>query len=255
MNINIISDSKFSDLKCNLLGIGIDKSDLPKTLSKCEKLARNEFLQYLVVLKFWDLIKAKHSSEFMDYITKAGIIVTSSGLLVGASHFLGHKSVRIHNMFDLVIRLLTLAERQERTVYLLGSTKNTLQQAERNLKRSFPTLRIVGRYSGKHTQGEEKSIVQAIRKASPGLLLVGNGVRNRELWLLNNKGKLPPGLGIWIEDCFEIFAGKKKRPVKQGIFSILKGTLNIIIQPWRLLELPILIYFIFLLLIAKIKKK
>ena len=50
----------------------------------------------------------------------------------------------------------------------------------------------------------------AIQKAEPTILLVGSGAPRGELWLLRNKKRLRPGLTVWVEDCFEVFAGKKR---------------------------------------------
>jgi exopolysaccharide biosynthesis WecB/TagA/CpsF family protein len=109
-----------------------------------------------------------------------------------------------------VIRLLSLAERFNRTVYLLGGRKDAVEKAERNLRDSFRGLRLVGRHAGYFPKSQEKNVLLAIKKATPTFLLVGSGL---------------PGRDLWVDDCFELFSGKKKsnRPASGNLLGLATG--------------------------------
>jgi len=102
------------------------------------------------------------------------------------------------------------AERFSRTVYLLGGRKDEVEKAERNLRDSFRGLRLVGRHAGFYPKSQEKNVLLAIKKATPTFLLVGGGLPGRDLWVLRRKKELTPGIYLWVDDCFELFSGKKK---------------------------------------------
>lgn len=157
-------------------------------------------------------------------------------------------------VFDLIIRLLLLAERNDYTVYLLGGNKDILQQAERNLRDSFRGLRIVGRFVGGYSRQQEEQILLAIQKAEPTILLVGSGVPHGELWLLRNKRRLRPGLAFWVEDCFEVFAGKK-RSAPTRFVRVAATTFGSLLRPWRLLRMLSLAYFVSLVLVHRIRRQ
>ena len=107
---------------------------------------------------------------------------------------------------------------------------------------------MVGRFYGFFPRAVEGDIVTAIKKSSPSLLLVGTGVPGRERWLLRHKKELNPGLSLWADNCFEVFAGTEKQ-VSRKLHSLGLGMLSGIgRKPWRVaLIFPYFWYLILLL--------
>jgi UDP-N-acetyl-D-mannosaminuronic acid transferase (WecB/TagA/CpsF family) len=68
----------------------------------------------------------------------------------------------------------------------------------------------VGRHAGFYPKSQEKNVLLAIKKAAPTFLLVGSGLPGRDLWVLRRKKEFTPGIYLWVDDCFELFSGKKK---------------------------------------------
>ena len=126
--------------------------------------------------------------------------------------------------FKFVVSLLTVLERWEYSVYLLGGADQVLKKAEKNIHSTFPRLKIVGRHERRIRKQEEPAIIEAIRKSSPCLLLVGKGIRGGELWIARNSRRLSSGLRLWCSDLFDVFAEKKRRPT-DAVFE--KGLENI----------------------------
>jgi len=56
----------------------------------------------------------------------------------------------------------------------------------------------------------ERNVLLAIKKATPAFLLVGSGLPGRDLWILRRKKELTPGIYLWVDDCFDVFSGRKK---------------------------------------------
>jgi N-acetylglucosaminyldiphosphoundecaprenol N-acetyl-beta-D-mannosaminyltransferase len=121
-------------------------------------------------------------------------------------------------------------------VYLLGGRKEHLQRTEKNLRASFPRLRVVGRYAGYYASRVEQDIITAIRKAGPRLILVGSGVPGGELWALRHRKQLTPGVSLWVGDCFEVFAGAKRQIPRGAYLAGLESYSGWLLRPWRLLR-------------------
>jgi N-acetylglucosaminyldiphosphoundecaprenol N-acetyl-beta-D-mannosaminyltransferase len=117
--------------------------------------------------------------------------------------------------FDFVVNLLTILEEREFSLYLLGGRRRILQKTEKNIRQTFPRLRIVGRFIGAFKRHEEAGILEAIRKASPSLLLVGKGVRGEEQWIARHTTQLSHGLRLWCSDLYDVFAERKRRPSRK----------------------------------------
>jgi N-acetylglucosaminyldiphosphoundecaprenol N-acetyl-beta-D-mannosaminyltransferase len=166
----------------------------------------------IVLLSLWDLLRARKAGEYRNYVQGAALIIPISKSLVSGARFLKHKTPFRYMPFDFVISLLSILERREFTVYLLGSKAHILKRAERNMTQTFPGLRVVGRHSGGYKKQAEETLLTAMKKAAPSLMLVGKGVHGREKWLARHTAKLSPGLRLWCSDIFEVFAEKKRRP-------------------------------------------
>ena len=236
----------------DFLGLPLDAGGEEEALAVLEQLATGQAASYLAMVDMRRVLRARIRSEHARHIRQAGAVLTTSSLVAGSASFLGRDGVKPMRVFHLVIRLLSLAERNDYTVYLLGGNKQLLQQAERNLRDSFRRLRIVGRFVGGYSRRQEEQILLAIQKAEPTILLVGSGAPRGELWPLRNKKRLRPGLTVWVEDCFEVFAGKK-RSAPSRLARATRVTLGSLLPPWRLLRLPALAYFVGLVLVHRIR--
>jgi len=166
----------------------------------------------IVLLSLWDLLRARRNNEYRNYILNAALVIPISKSLVSGAKFLTGKKVTRYMPFNFIISLLTLLERQEYPLYLLGHKSRILKKAEKNIHSTFPRLKIVGRYGGNIRKQEEQVIIEAIRKVSPSLLLAGKGIRGGELWIARNGNHLNSGFRLWCSDLFDVFAEKRRRP-------------------------------------------
>ena len=202
-----------------LLKIPIDivkPEDLPDLISgmiQQEKSSReHQAKKDIVLLSLWDLLRARRNNEYRSYLFNAVLVIPISKSIVTGVKFLTGKKVYRYMPFNFVISLLSILEKLEYPLYLLGSRGQILKKAEKNIRSTFPRLKIVGRFEGKIRRHEESKVIEAIRKASPSLLLAGKGIRGEELWIAKNSSRLNLGFRLWCSDLFNVFAEKKRRP-------------------------------------------
>ena len=211
--------------RIQVLDVPVDCIEQEQALAQLEGLLADKDRHQLVFLNRRKLFKARRDAEFRRCLRDASLILPVSPAVVRAAAFLKRDPLGLSSPFPFVIRLLALAERLNKSVYLLGSRKEELERAERNLRGSFPKLRLVGRHAGFFQKPAQKDVLLAIRKASPALLLVGDGLPGRDLWILRNKKELGPGVALWAGECFDLFSGKNR----SGRVAV-DGTPG----PWRL---------------------
>jgi N-acetylglucosaminyldiphosphoundecaprenol N-acetyl-beta-D-mannosaminyltransferase len=154
-----------------------------------------------------------------------------------------------------VISILTFLESREETVYLLGAKPAILRKSEQNVRQTFPRLRVIGRFPGTFRKQDESTLLLAIRKSAPALLLVGSGVRGRERWISRNSDRLPKGLRLWVSDLFEIFAEKRKRPSRFAFDHGIEWVGFCLQKPFYIFRVFPFIYYQLLLLVYKIKNR
>ncbi|MDR0590104.1 MAG: WecB/TagA/CpsF family glycosyltransferase [Spirochaetaceae bacterium] len=177
----------------------------------------------IVLLSLGDLLRARRSGEYRSFVLGAALVIPISKSLIRGARFLTGKTPVRYMPFDFVISLLTALEAREYSVYLLGGKSRILKICEKNIRQTFPKLRVVGRYRGSFKRNEEGILLQAIRKAAPSLLLVGKGVHGGERWIARNSSALSSGLRLWCSDLFEVFAERKDRPSREIFDRGLEG--------------------------------
>jgi N-acetylglucosaminyldiphosphoundecaprenol N-acetyl-beta-D-mannosaminyltransferase len=207
----------------------------------------------IVLLSLWDLMRARRSGEFRTMLAGASLVLPISRAITKGAHFLRKPEPLRYMPFDFAVKLLGALERRGKSVYLLGSTLTSIQRAERNIKSTFPGLRVVGRFAGRYPKQLEGSIVEAVKKATPSLLLVGTGVPGREKWIPRNLARFNSGIYLWCSDLFEIFAERRSKPSKSLFRSGLEWLPVLLRKPWKAYRVFIFLWYNILLLAARFK--
>jgi N-acetylglucosaminyldiphosphoundecaprenol N-acetyl-beta-D-mannosaminyltransferase len=207
----------------------------------------------IVLLSLWDLLRARRSGEYRSYITRASLVIPISKSITSGLKFLTGKKAYRYMPFDFIISILTILEKREFSTFLLGGKKKILNIAEKNIRQTFPRLRIVGRCHGNFKRHEEAIIIKAIKKASPSLLLVGKGVSGKEKWIARNHVAIgQKGMRLWCSDIFDVFAEKKKHPSTRTFNAGLEWVGFCFQNPIRFFRVFPYIYYKFLLLANKL---
>ncbi|MDR3276172.1 MAG: WecB/TagA/CpsF family glycosyltransferase [Treponema sp.] len=206
----------------------------------------------IVLLSVWDLLRARRDREYRTFIQGASLVIPISKSLVDGARFLTGKTPIRYMPFNFVISLLSILEKGEYSCYLLGGRKQILRKTEKNIRQTFPSLRIVGRFPQGWKRSEEATLLEAIRKAAPSLLLAGKGIRGEERWIVRNSSILNQGFRLWCSDLFEVFAEKKKRP-SPGVFNRGFEWLGYCFrQPLKFFRVFLYLYYRFLLIIYRL---
>jgi N-acetylglucosaminyldiphosphoundecaprenol N-acetyl-beta-D-mannosaminyltransferase len=207
----------------------------------------------IVLLSLWDLMRARRSGEFRTMIAGASLVLPISLAITKGARFLRRTEPVRYMPFDFVVKLLAALEKRGKSVYLLGSTRTSIQRAERNIKSTFPGLHVVGRFAGRYPKQLEISIVEAVKKATPSLLLVGAGVPGREKWIPRNLARFNTGIYLWCSDLFEIFAERRSKPSKSLFRRGLEWLPFLLRRPWKVYRIFIYLWYNVLLLVARFR--
>ena len=84
----------------------------------------------------------------------------------------------------------------------------------------------------------ETDIITAIKKTSPSLVLLSDGIKGKHLWSYRKKKQFNQGLFLYYKDAFRIFSKRKKR-VSNAVFE--KG-----FEMWyEIIRNPLKVFLIF----------
>jgi len=239
-------------LRVNLLKVPVDIISPEELGSFVYDLLKDDKEHNIVLLSLWDLLWARMNSEYRFYVLRADLVIPISKSIISGVKFLTGKKAFRYMPFDFIVSMLTILENREFSCYLLGGKNKVLLKTEKNIRQTFPRLRIVGRYPGYFKKQDEATIIKAIKKASPSLLLAGKGIRGKERWIARNTLALGKGMRLWCSDIYDVFAERKKHPSRMAFNSGLEWIGYCFQNPLKFFRIFPYIYYIFMLLIYKI---
>lgn len=191
----------------------------------------------IVLLSANDLMRARSSAELRTMIAGASLVIPISMSIITTAKFLKKPIPIRYEPFDFIVRLLGILERWGKSTYLFGASPKSLTKASKNLKTTFPGLRVVGGHSARFPKSFHPKIVEAIRKAAPTLLLIGSGVPGRERWIPRNMKNFNSGIQLWCSDIFDVFAERRNRPSAPLFAKGLEWLYYLPGHPWRIFRI------------------
>ena len=114
--------------RIQVLDVPVDCIDQDEALKTIEGFLADRQRHQLVFLNRPKLFRARRDAEFRRCLREASLILPVSPAVVRAAGFLKREPLHLIAPFTFVIRLLALAERLNRSVYLLGSRKEEVEQ-------------------------------------------------------------------------------------------------------------------------------
>lgn len=241
--------------RISVVGVPVDICP-PEELEKeiLEILAKPGTKQ-IVFLSIWKLLKARHKGDMADCVKNADLVIPISKSILRGAKFLKKDIPERYNPFDLVIRILSILESHFKTAYLFGSYKKTLIKTENNIRDTFPSLRIVGRYVGYYPKQIENDIISAIFKSQPSLVLMSDGIKEKDCWAYKRRNRFSSSIFLYYKDSFGIFSERVKK-ISEKTFN--KGNeffVELLHNPFKIFLIFPLIWFIILLVFYRLFKK
>lgn len=220
--------------RINLIGVPVDICEPENLENEVLEILACPGTKQIIFLSIWDLLKARRKGDFSECIKNADLILPISKSILKGARFLKKPVPVRYNPFTAVIQILGIIDSHYKSLYLLGSHKKTLLKAEKNVHDTFPGIHVVGRYVGYYPKQDEADIVQAIFKAQPSLVLVSDGIKDKNCWAYKRRNRFSSSIFLYYHDCFGIFSERIKR-IKEKTFE--KGNeifVEIIHNPFKI---------------------
>ena len=197
--------------RINLIGVPVDVCGPENLEAAVLELLAKPGTKQIIFLSIWDLLKARRKNEFSDCEKNDELVLPISKSILKGAKFLRKPVPVRYNPFTAVIQVLSILDSHYKSLYLLGPHKKTLLKAERNVHDTFPGLKVVGRFSGYYSKQDEDDVVQAIFKSQPSLVLVSEGIKDKNCWAYKRRNRFSSSIFLYYKDCFGIFADRIRR--------------------------------------------
>jgi len=113
---------------------------------------------------------------------------------------------------DLFHDVARVAPARGARMFLLGATKQVIDDAAQRIRRLYPDLELAGYASGYlRRESDEERIIEVINAAHPDILWLGLGVPAEQAFAVRNRGRLRVGLIKTSGGLFDYISGKNAR--------------------------------------------
>jgi N-acetylglucosaminyldiphosphoundecaprenol N-acetyl-beta-D-mannosaminyltransferase len=222
--------------KVNILGVMVDDIEaetLEREIVACVDNGTKKIFAYANVHA---INIAQQDRKFMSFLNNADVLYCDGmGIRVGA-RILGVKPPSRTALTHWIWNLSALLQERQVSVYILGGNNEDVVAAVVRLCKRLPGLRVVGFHDGFFVKEgpENDAVVGLINEAKPGVLLVGFGMPEQEMWIEDNVQQLKVNALIPCGGLIDYLAGRQS--VAPGWMSEwgMEWLHRLLQDPWRL---------------------
>lgn len=197
-----------------------------------EKITNNE-KQFIVTANPETLMQAEKDEELRKAVLddKTVIIPDGVGIIKGADK-LNYQIKETILGVDVANKLLELADKYNKNVFLFGAKKETIEKMQQVIKEKYSGCNLVGAIDGYVDNKDE--VFEQMKEANPDVVLVALGIPNQEKLIYKNLNKFEKGIFVGVGGSFDVISGCKKRAPKIFIKLKLEWLYRITVEPSRL---------------------
>lgn len=205
--------------KIKIMGVEIDKITLDLATERVHSFLKGNKTRVIYTPNTEIVMIAEKDEEFKNMLNESDLTIPDGIGLVYASRIKKKRLPERVAGYDLSIRILELANKEEYSVFLVGGKPGVAEEATENIKKIYPNIKIAGYHHGyfKGTHigykehDEENIVIDKINQTNPDVLFVGFGAPKQERWIHANKDKLNCKVIIGNGGTVDVLAGRVKR--------------------------------------------
>lgn len=245
--------------KIQILGVPIDKVDMKEAVKRATDAIEDNRKFFIVTPNSEIVVEANKNEELLSIIKKADLVVPDGiGLVIGSKIIGKPLSERVTGI-DLMEQLLKYADKNFKSVYLIGGKEGIASDAGINIKKKYPNIKIAGThhgyFSGIHTgkpgHSDEEEVIEHIIKADADMVFVALGALKQERFINTYINRLSGRLFMGVGGSLDVYSGTVKRaPVIYQKLGI-EWLYRLIKEPFRIKRMMSLPVFLVNVLVKK----
>ena len=213
-NTNSSCDSVHPPRKTlKVIGAPIDVLSSAQAVQRISAWGRAHESRYVCICNVHSVVTASQDAGFSKVISEADMATPDGAPVAWMLRRLGARDQSRVSGPDLMLEYCEHAVRTGESIFLFGSTDDTLQLLISKLKERWPTLRIAGSYSPpfrKISAEEDAAHVAMINQSGADTVWVSLGCPKQEQWMAQHRGQIHAVM-IGVGAAFDFHAGKGVR--------------------------------------------
>lgn len=227
----------------DVLGYKIYKNKLDKALDYIESLKKVHIVSGNPEVLYTGLNNEELLKNFKS--DKSFIVPDGVGLQIAAKVLKTPVKEKIAGI-DLMKEIIRRCERDNKSIYLLGTSDENLNSCVVNLMAKHPKLNIIGFRDGFFDLENPSDILDEIKEKRPYAIFVAMGCPRQELFITKYMDSLPCKVFMGVGGSFDVIAEKVNRAPRWMIKLGLEWLYRVAKEPYRIKRLGSIPKFLFL---------
>lgn len=194
-----------------LFGIYLDALSMDDVIERCQTALVTRSRLLLGVLNAAKVVNMRKDPLLRDSLIGCDLLLADGQSIVWASRLLRRPLPERVAGIDIFERLLVLAYKEGRSIYLLGAQPDVLRKLEERLRERLPGIRIAGSHHGYFDAAEAPAIAAEIRNSGADMLFLGMASPKKEIFLGSFGASLDVPVLHGVGGSFDILAGITRR--------------------------------------------
>jgi N-acetylglucosaminyldiphosphoundecaprenol N-acetyl-beta-D-mannosaminyltransferase len=232
----------------DILSVSIDNVSMNAAMRRIEGYLASSELNLIVTPNTIAVNMANEDPDFKRIINTADLRVPDGIGLIWAANFFNTPLTERVAGIDLMKNMVSLAQRMNKSFFILGTTDKILEEAAIILREKYKNISIAGMHNGFFSENEEEAIVKKINDSRADILFVALGLPKQEKWIDRHRDKLKVKIAIGIGGSFDVISENLKRAPMFMQKTGLEWLWRLIQEPrrcHRMIALPIFVAKVF----------
>ena len=237
--------------RINLLNFEIDVISFADTVNVLfENIDKNikSFVFFINALKVYELDK---NVELKNAMSNFNFLLADGIPIVWVSKLFKKPLPERVNGTDLFEKLMSEAEKRDKSVYFLGATQENIERLMKVVNQKYPKLKIAGYRNGYFNVIEENDVIENINKSGADFLFLGFSSPKKELWTFKYKDQINTPIIQGVGGSFDVVAGIIERAPKWMQKNGLEWFYRVLKEPKRMFKRYFITNGFFILMVLK----
>lgn len=196
-----------------LLGSQIHTTSYSSASMQIKEWANERQSRYVCAANVHMVMEARDNLDFKHVVNLADLVAPDGMPLVWLMRIKGVRNQQRVYGPTLMLHVLEMATKENIPVGFYGGDPTTLKLLMKQIKITFPGLKVAYSYSPPFRQltaEEDREVILEIIKSGLKILFVGLGCPKQERWMADHRGKIPAVM-LGVGAAFNIHAGVKSQ--------------------------------------------
>ena len=245
------------DARVNLLGVGVNPTDLSLTVTQISRWIEGREKHYVCLAPIHAILDVYQDDVLRGIYNSSSLTVPDGMGVVWVLKAMGYRGVgRVYGP-DLMLKLIDHGQQRGTRHFFYGGASGVAEDLKRALAVRHVHAEIVGTYAPPYrslTTSEEDEVLARINDVHPDIVWVGLGSPKQDSWMSAYRERLDAPVLIGVGAAFDFLSGRKPQAPRWIQRSGFEWLFRLATEPKRLWpryrQYPLFVWFVLLQLLG-----